>query len=240
MDQWGDHGLVCGCGPDRVTRHNLVRNVVHSAANDTACLKAVLENLGLLLPHDPDDDRPPGHDPRILLLPVVARPTSGSPGAPVAVRRPGISPSPALCASVLLFPAGVFSSVESRKKAFLNTASQCAQAGISFCPLVIEAVGGGWLDSPRSVVAWIASESNRCSPARHSDASYKIAQRISSTLHRENARAVLKRAPEQSGTHCCSLGLSFLSESVHDCLIFISMFFLPGSGLFRVGLLPFL
>ena len=32
MDQWGDHTLVCGCGGDRVTRHNLVRDVVHSAA----------------------------------------------------------------------------------------------------------------------------------------------------------------------------------------------------------------
>ena len=32
MDKWGDHALVCGCGGDRVTRHNLVRDVVHSAA----------------------------------------------------------------------------------------------------------------------------------------------------------------------------------------------------------------
>ena len=45
---WGDHALVCGCGGDRVTRHNLVRDVVHSAANDKACLGAVLEKPGLL------------------------------------------------------------------------------------------------------------------------------------------------------------------------------------------------
>ena len=57
------------------------------------------------------------------------------------------------------FPT-VFSSVESRKRAFLTL----AQLGISFFPLVIEAVGGGWLDSLRLVVAWVASESNRCSP----------------------------------------------------------------------------
>ena len=112
--------------------------------------------------------------------------------------------------------SGVFSSVESRKKVFLNTASECAQAGISFCPLVIEAVGGGWSDSLRSVVAWIASESNRCSPVRRSDASFKIVQRISCALHRENARAILKRAPEETGSHCCSLGISLLSESTHD------------------------
>ena len=44
----GDHALVCGCGGDRVTRHNLVRDVVHSAANDRASLGAVLEKPGLL------------------------------------------------------------------------------------------------------------------------------------------------------------------------------------------------
>ena len=111
------------------------------------------------------------------------------------------------------------SSVESRKRAFLNTASQRTQAGISFCPLVIEAVGGSWSDALRSVVPWIASESYRCSPVLHYDASFKIAQRISCTLHREDACAILKRAPEQTGSHCCSLGLSLLSESVHDRLI---------------------
>ena len=212
MDQWGDHALVCGCGGDRVTRHNLGRDVVHSAANDRARIGAVLEKPGLIFPRDPsDDDRPPGPDP----------PDPSSPSrrpAPLAVRRPGISPSPVLCALVLLrLIPPLFresSSVESRKKSFLNTASQCAQVGIPFCPLVIEAVGGGWSDALRSVVSWIASESNRCSPVCHFDASFKIAQRISCALHRENARAILKWAPEQNGSHCCSLGLSFCCPSL--------------------------
>ena len=91
--------------------------------------------------------------------------------------------------------AGVFTSVGSRKNAFLNTAPQCAQAGFTFCPLVWEAVGGGWSDALRSV-AWIASESKRSAPVSITDASIKIAQRISCTLHRENGRAILKRAPE--------------------------------------------
>ena len=108
---------------------------------------------------------------------------------------------------------GVFSSVEARKNSFLDTASQCTKAGITFCPLVLEAVGGGWSDALRSVVAWIASESKRSGPTDGSDASFKIAQRISCTLHRENARAILKRAPEQLGSHCRSLGMSVLAES---------------------------
>ena len=44
MDK-GDRALACVCGGDRVTRHNLIRDVVHSAANDRANLAAVLENL---------------------------------------------------------------------------------------------------------------------------------------------------------------------------------------------------
>ena len=28
MDKWGDHALACGCGGDRVTRDNLIRDVV--------------------------------------------------------------------------------------------------------------------------------------------------------------------------------------------------------------------
>ena len=152
---------------------------------------------------------------RILpLLVLVARPTSASPGAPVAVKRLGTSQSPIFCALVRLRP--ILRLLRSRKKTFLNTASQCAQAGISFCPLVIEAVAGGWSDALRSDVYWITCESDRCSPVRGSDASFKIAQRISCALHRENARAILKRASEQTGSHCCSLGLSLLSESAHD------------------------
>ena len=194
MDQWCDHALVCGCSGDRVTRHNLVRDVVHSAANDTACVGVVLEKPGLLLPHDPVDDRPPGHDPKDPSSPGRRPADVWVPTGPSGGQEAwDFSITSALCLGPA-FPdpaafSSVFSSVESRKRAFLNTASQCAQAGISFCPLVIEAVGSGWSDSLRSVVACIASESNRCSPVRHSDASFKIAQRISCTLHRENAQA---------------------------------------------------
>ena len=54
-----DHALACGCGGDWVSRHNLIRDVVHSAANDRANLATVLEKPGLLIPRDPsDEDRP--------------------------------------------------------------------------------------------------------------------------------------------------------------------------------------
>ena len=218
MDKWGDQALVCGCGGDRVTRHSLVRDVVHSAANDRAGLGAVLEKPWLLVPRDPSDNGlppGPGPDPADPSSPSrrpadvwVPRGPSGGQEAWDFSITSALRLGPALPATFLW----VFSSVESRKKTFVNTASQ---AGISFCPLVIEAVGGGWSDALRSVVSWIAGESNRCSPVSRCDASFKIAQRISCTGHRENARAILKQAREQSSLHCCSLGLSLVSESEH-------------------------
>ena len=152
---------------------------------------------------------------RISLLPLVARPMFGFPGDPAEALRHGTSrspvpsgsdrpprtPQPSLVCSPLL------------RLAREDTASQCSHAGIHFCPLVLEAVGGGWSEALRSVVSWIASESNRNSSVSHSDTSFKIAQRISCALHRENARAILKRAPEQAMSPCSSLSLSLLSES---------------------------
>ena len=141
MDQWSDHALVCGCGGDRVTRHNLILDVVHSAANNKACLGPVLEKPRLLLPHDPSlDDRPSGPDPPGSLFSLSSPRRRLCPSGPSGGQeawdfsitsglrlRPAV-PDPAA------FPT-VFSSVESRKRAFLDTASQCAQVGISFLTL---------------------------------------------------------------------------------------------------------
>ena len=52
--------------------------------------------------------------------------------------------------------ADVIAAVEARKLAFEDTASQVAAAGATFCPLVLEACGGGWSAALRGVVAWIS------------------------------------------------------------------------------------
>ena len=94
--------------------------------------------------------------------------------------------------------ADVFHEVETRKRAFQDTASLVAERGATFCPLVLEACGGGWSQALRNVVAWIASESRMArgpTAGSPTDISLRSAQRISCTLHRENARAVLRRSP---------------------------------------------
>ena len=75
----------------------------------------------------------------------------------------------------------------------LPTGEACAQAGFDFVPMIMESHGGGWGAGARKVIGDIA----RCvAAARKIDpaaASLDIAQRISVALHRENARAILKR-----------------------------------------------
>ena len=75
----------------------------------------------------------------------------------------------------------------------LPTEEACSRAGFSFIPMVMEAHGGGWGAGARAIVGSRA----RCVAAvrnvEPSVASLDIAQRISVALHRENARAILKR-----------------------------------------------
>ena len=126
----------------------------------------------------------------ILPPPLGAQLTSGSLGAPAAARKPGTSPSPVPFGSVSLsrilrvLARTRSPQYEPLKYSFLNT----LELAFGSAPLVLEAVGGGWSDSLRSVVSWIACESKRTNPIGGSDACFKIAQRISRTLHGKRAR----------------------------------------------------
>ena len=50
LDHWGDHALFCGCGGDKILRHNAIRDVVCSAVSEFTSVSPGLEKLGLLLP----------------------------------------------------------------------------------------------------------------------------------------------------------------------------------------------
>ena len=65
--------------------------------------------------------------------------------------------------------------------------------------MVIEAHGGGLSSTFRKVFAWVAERAAAAKGTEAEAESLRMAQRISVTLHRENARAVLRRllpAPE--------------------------------------------
>ena len=81
-----------------------------------------------------------------------------------------------------------------------TTEEQCAHQGFAFIPMVLEAHSGGWGRTARQVLDIIVKQlsASWCDDAE--TASLRIAQRLSATLHKENARAILRRLcpPEQA------------------------------------------
>ena len=124
---------VC-CGGDRVLRHNAVRNVVCSAIAEFTSVSLELEKPGLLLslrPPDPggtdlDLSSPPRPSPRLL----------GPRGVSTFAEGWDFSVSSLLRTSHLSSAtptvADVFHEVETRKRAFQDTASMVAARGATF------------------------------------------------------------------------------------------------------------
>ena len=91
-------------------------------------------------------------------------------------------------------PGLVFHRYDGMKRSCKDTAASCEAAGFKFVPLVVEAHGGGWSPSTRATVDFISRTRSACQHEDVASVSLRIAQRISCTLHKENARAVLRRA----------------------------------------------
>ena len=73
------------------------------------------------------------------------------------------------------------------------TGEQCRQRGFQFIPVMLEAHGGGLGKTARCTVDTIARAGAAASNEDPAAISLRIAQRISMTLHRENARAILRQ-----------------------------------------------
>ena len=87
----------------------------------------------------------------------------------------------------------VFASYEDKKRTHLDTDRICREAGFRFTPLIFESHGGGWSPLTRKVLDGIAKSQSAAWLIGSESPSLRIAQRISIALHRENARAVLRR-----------------------------------------------
>ena len=193
LDVWGDHALVCSCGGDRTIRHNAVRNVVYDEAVG-AGTRPEREKAGLL-PARPGADGLPanlngaqGRRPADVWLP---RGSSGQAEALDFAVSSGLQSE--LFRASADEPGFVFHRYEQMKRSYKDTAQICQAAGFKFTPFVFEAHGGGWSVASRKVVDWISRQAAAIQQEDPATVSFKIAQRISCTLHRENARAILRR-----------------------------------------------
>ena len=77
-----------------------------------------------------------------------------------------------------------------------TTERQCLSNGFKFIPMVIESHSGGWGKEALQVIGDIAKSVSAVSPDDIEAASLRIAQRLSISLQRENARAILQRLVE--------------------------------------------
>ena len=93
-------------------------------------------------------------------------------------------------------PETVILEYEEIKKLYKETEEVCRRSGLLFKPMVIEGHGGGWGGSFRGMVDWIAQTASAVHSEAKSAISLRIAQRVSASLQRENARAILRRAPD--------------------------------------------
>ena len=82
---------------------------------------------------------------------------------------------------------------ESFKRSYLSTEQQCQEQGLQFIPMVLEAHGGSWGSAAKDVLKTIAREYANQTGVTLSQAVSDLTQRISTTLERENARAILRR-----------------------------------------------
>ena len=91
-------------------------------------------------------------------------------------------------------PSLVFAQYEHLKRSFQNTDSECEAQGLTFTPMIVEAHSGAWSATAKQVWARISKAQSATWNEDGDVASVRIAQRLAFALHRENARAVLRRA----------------------------------------------
>eukprot|EP00660_Eupelagonema_oceanica_P019764 gene19764-biopygen9659 len=203
LDRWGDHALACAGGGDRTMRHNAVRDLLVRFAQ-SAGHAAVAENPGLLPP------RPSAGaslENGAVLAAASARPEDRRPadvwlaawsgGLPAAIDlavtsglQLGLTAQSAADGSVAC------ARYEERKRAYLDTAKQCADASLTFVPFIVEGEGEGGLGPcARTVVASLAAASARLTGESASVRAGLCTQALSVALQRANALAIARRIP---------------------------------------------
>ena len=92
-------------------------------------------------------------------------------------------------------PDAALTRYEDFKCSHQDTKAQCQSQGITFIPMVMEAVGGGWGKVARGIWSELAKSSALASGELQTECTCAVMlrQRLSMTLHRENARSCLRR-----------------------------------------------
>ena len=93
-------------------------------------------------------------------------------------------------------------SYEDYKCSYLDTKAECEAEGITFIPIICEADGGGWGPAALSVWSELAKRKSILTGEKTSTIATQLLQSLGLILHRENARAILRRSPSNVGREC--------------------------------------
>ena len=97
--------------------------------------------------------------------------------------------------SVILDPTAVCAQYDDFKRGYLDTETQCAARNLDFLPFIVEAHSGGVGKTARRICSHIAKIGSARESEDISETTSTLFRRITISLHRENARAVLRRLP---------------------------------------------
>ena len=202
MDVWADHALTCACGGDRTKRHNLVRNVGVRLAT-SADWQPEPEKPGLLRPRPAQGSRAEdgsgvreggrGSEARRPADIYVPRWDLGAAAALDFAVTSGLRTD--LLEQTAADGLSCLRSYEHSKNSFLDTAAHCASEGITFIPMVVEAHSGAWGPAAAKVWLKLGKAIALVSGESTSVEALRARQNLGLTLHRETARAILRRSP---------------------------------------------
>ena len=104
-----------------------------------------------------------------------------------------------LCSNIISRSAldGTIATVEYEitKRNHLDTETKCLENGITFIPMICEADGGGWGPAAHKVWSVLAKQKAIIAGEQDSTIVGRLLQTLGLILHKENARAILRRFP---------------------------------------------
>ena len=197
VDKYGDHCLTCSCGGDRTKRHNLIRNEIFYICH-SAGLNPELERPGLLQPRpiagavqengalrDPNANRRPAD----VFLPKWRR---GAPAALDLAITSGLRND--MVQKSVEDGGSAAKAYEHFKRSHMQTEALCQEEGILFIPLICEATGGGWGPAANAVWNELAKYKSTLTGESVPITVNRMLQSLGMRLHKENARAILRRS----------------------------------------------
>ena len=185
MDTFSLHAGTCVAGGERTMRHNALRDAVCGSA-DKAGLQPEKERAGLLLPQRPEDSALARRRPADIYLPCLSGSPFGHYTAPQRQESLAQAGHTALAAA---------SSYARTKAAHLGTARVCAEQGVSFQPLVVEATGA-WETQAAKFLLHLARAAAARMTEEASVVHAQLLQELSVLVRSHRARAVLRRRSE--------------------------------------------